>query len=50
MINETGHKLVAEGIETEAMHQIIKKMKFHYAQGFLFGKPSEHPVHKTFDV
>ncbi|WP_214660505.1 bifunctional diguanylate cyclase/phosphodiesterase [sulfur-oxidizing endosymbiont of Gigantopelta aegis] len=43
MINEIGYKLVAEGIETEATSKIIKTMKFHYAQGFLYGKPSNKP-------
>ena len=24
--------------------RIIKNMKFHYAQGYLYGKPSQQPV------
>ncbi len=44
MIHETGHQLVAEGIETEQTETIIKNMKFHYAQGYLYGKPSQQPV------
>ena len=40
MIGETGHLLVAEGIETEELKEIIKHLGFNYAQGYLFGKPS----------
>jgi len=40
MIRETGHVLVAEGIETEASKDKIKYPGFNYAQGYLFGKPS----------
>ncbi len=40
MIKETGHLLVAEGIETEELNQIVKELGFNYAQGFLYGKPS----------
>lgn len=40
MIKETGHLLVAEGIETEASKEKIKQLGFNYAQGYLFGKPS----------
>ncbi len=44
MIHETGHQLVAEGIETKQTEKTIKSMKFHYAQGYLYGKPSQQPV------
>jgi diguanylate cyclase (GGDEF)-like protein len=40
MIKETGHQLVAEGIETLETKEKIKQLGFNYAQGFLFGKPS----------
>lgn len=40
MIKETGHLLVAEGIETEALKEIVKELDFNYAQGYLYGKPS----------
>lgn len=32
-------KVVAEGIETEAQHQILQEMGCDYLQGFHFGKP-----------
>jgi diguanylate cyclase (GGDEF)-like protein len=41
MIRETGHLLVAEGIETEETNEIIKQLGFDFAQGFLYGKPSK---------
>lgn len=44
MIHETGHELVAEGIETEQVHKTISRMKFHYAQGYLYGKPTQEPA------
>ena len=40
MIGETGHLLVAEGIETEELKEKIKQLGFNYAQGYLYGKPS----------
>ena len=40
MIRETGHILVAEGIETAETKAKIKHLGFNYAQGYLFGKPS----------
>ena len=40
MIMETGHLLVAEGIETEQLKEKIKHLGFNYAQGYIYGKPS----------
>ncbi|MCU7837338.1 MAG: GGDEF and EAL domain-containing protein [gamma proteobacterium symbiont of Taylorina sp.] len=40
MIKETGHILVAEGIETEELKIIVKKLDFNYVQGFLLGRPA----------
>lgn len=40
MIRETGHLLVAEGIETEQLKEKIKQLGFNYAQGYIYGKPS----------
>ncbi len=40
MIGETGHLLVAEGIETVELKDKIKYLGFNYAQGYLYGKPS----------
>ncbi|RDH92194.1 MAG: GGDEF-domain containing protein [endosymbiont of Seepiophila jonesi] len=40
MITESGHQLVAEGIETEEMSQKLASLGFVFGQGYLFGKPS----------
>ena len=40
MIGETGHLLVAEGIETKELKDKIKHLGFNYAQGYLYGRPS----------
>lgn len=40
MIKETGHLLVAEGIETEELREKIIPLGFNYAQGYLYGRPS----------
>jgi diguanylate cyclase (GGDEF)-like protein len=39
MIIESGHLLVAEGIETKRAAQQLNKLGFHYGQGYYFGKP-----------
>lgn len=44
MISETGHKLVAEGIETEELLKKVTELNFAYGQGYLFGKPVRQPV------
>lgn len=43
MIAETGHKLVAEGIETEEVFDKVAALDFLYGQGFLFGEPIINP-------
>ena len=43
MISETGHKLVAEGIETEDLLTKVKNLNFSYAQGYYLGKPVANP-------
>jgi len=40
MIAETGHLIVAEGIETTELNEKVKHLGFNYAQGYLYGKPS----------
>jgi diguanylate cyclase (GGDEF)-like protein len=40
MIIATGHQLIAEGIETDAMQHDVTAMGFNYGQGYLFGKPA----------
>ena len=44
MISETGHKLVAEGIETEELLKKVTELNFAYGQGYLFGKPVPRSV------
>jgi EAL domain-containing protein (putative c-di-GMP-specific phosphodiesterase class I) len=33
--------IIAEGIETEKELQVVKDIKIHLVQGYLFGKPQE---------
>ncbi len=40
MISESGHKLVAEGIETAEMDTIVSNLEFSHGQGYFYGKPS----------
>jgi len=44
MILDLGHQLVAEGIEEEGLAQQVRQAGFRYAQGYLFGRPSEFPA------
>ena len=39
MARELGYKIIAEGVETEAQLDFLKKYQCQYAQGFLFSKP-----------
>ena len=40
----SGTKIIAEGIETEAELVIIKDLKISYAQGYFLGRPAAAPV------
>jgi diguanylate cyclase (GGDEF)-like protein/PAS domain S-box-containing protein len=42
--NALGLKVVAEGIETSAQHQIVRGLGCHGAQGFYFGRPAPVPL------
>ncbi|MCW9012983.1 MAG: bifunctional diguanylate cyclase/phosphodiesterase [Gammaproteobacteria bacterium] len=44
MIAGTGHKLVAEGIETEDLLKKVNELEFFYGQGYLFGRPEPRPL------
>ena len=39
MFQDIGISLVAEGVETDEMAQMLTKMKCDYLQGFLYSKP-----------
>jgi len=39
MVLELGITPLAEGIETEADHEICQQMGFTHAQGFLYARP-----------
>ena len=39
MVNELDMKVVAEGVETDAQKEFLKKVKCQVAQGYLFDKP-----------
>jgi EAL domain-containing protein (putative c-di-GMP-specific phosphodiesterase class I) len=36
---ETGSKVVAEGVETEAEFEVLRKLRVHKMQGYLIGRP-----------
>ena len=40
MVNELGIVSLAEGVENEESHEILKQMNFKLGQGFLYGRPS----------
>ena len=42
--NALGLKVVAEGIETRAQHEIVRGLGCHGAQGFYFGRPAPIPA------
>ncbi|MEW8048407.1 MAG: EAL domain-containing protein, partial [Candidatus Thiodiazotropha sp.] len=40
MISESGHLLVAEGIESAQIAEQLAKLGFRYGQGYYFGRPA----------
>ena len=38
--NQTGTRILAEGVETEAEASVLRELGFDYGQGFLFGRPA----------
>ena len=41
---QSGTRLVAEGIETEAELQTVRKLGVQYGQGYLFARPALNPI------
>ena len=39
MVKKLGYETVAEGVETEAQYEYLKKIECDNIQGFLLGKP-----------
>ena len=39
-VNRSGTRVIAEGIETEAQHNLLSELGCHYGQGWLYGRPS----------
>lgn len=44
---ETGSKVVAEGVETEQELQVLRQLKVNKAQGYLLGRPGPLETLKT---
>lgn len=42
----SGGKVIAEGIETQAELLIIKDLKITYGQGYFLGRPAQEPIHE----
>jgi EAL domain-containing protein (putative c-di-GMP-specific phosphodiesterase class I) len=40
MVNDLGIRSLAEGVEQEESHRILREMNFHLAQGFYYGHPA----------
>jgi EAL domain-containing protein (putative c-di-GMP-specific phosphodiesterase class I) len=38
-VSMRGAKVIAEGIETEAQHNLLRSLGCHYGQGWLYGRP-----------
>jgi EAL domain-containing protein (putative c-di-GMP-specific phosphodiesterase class I) len=40
IVHDLGIASLAEGVETEAEHEVCRQMGFNYAQGFYYGRPA----------
>jgi diguanylate cyclase len=51
-VSKQGAKVVAEGIETQAQHDLLLSLGCHYGQGWLYGRPSAQfaPANRARDV
>lgn len=43
----SGGKVIAEGIETQAQLSVIKDLKIAYGQGYFLGRPGSAPAHEV---
>jgi EAL domain-containing protein (putative c-di-GMP-specific phosphodiesterase class I) len=43
LVNSLGICAVAEGVESEAEHEVCRELGFQLAQGYLYGRPSALP-------
>ena len=43
-VERTGATILAEGVETERHHEVIRALGAPLAQGWLYGKPTDHPT------
>ena len=43
-VERTRATVLAEGVETERHHEVVGELGAPLAQGFLYGKPSDHPT------
>jgi EAL domain-containing protein (putative c-di-GMP-specific phosphodiesterase class I) len=40
IVDDLGIASLAEGVETEAEHEVCRQMGFKFAQGFYYGRPA----------
>jgi EAL domain-containing protein (putative c-di-GMP-specific phosphodiesterase class I) len=43
-VERTGATILAEGVETERHHQVVRELGAPLAQGWLYGRPTDHPM------
>src|SRR6185369_15970825 len=43
-VERTGATILAEGVETERHHQVVRELGAPLAQGWLYGKPTDDPT------
>jgi len=43
-VERTGATILAEGVETQRHHEVVRALGAPLAQGWLYGKPTDHPT------
>jgi len=43
-VERTGATILAEGVETKRHHEVVRELGAPLAQGWLYGKPTDHPT------